>query len=105
MLNLSLGADGEELLFDAVARSDPLDPVASDQFIVDQLDRREHTHAAGAEGLEQGAVFEFADHARAHTLALEPLIDRCSHSGVGRRQQHRHLGQRLRETAASGSGE
>ena len=56
------------------------------------LDHRgdgEERRAVLAEGDEQRAVLELADHDGPHPYALEPLLQRASHGGVVGRQEHR----------------
>jgi hypothetical protein len=74
MQHFLLRGDAEKVFFHALAWADLHHLIARDQFIVYPLGRRENAHTCSAEGLEQGAVFEFAHQVRLDAQALEPLI-------------------------------
>ena len=105
MTDAPLVGNGVDLLADAVHGAQrPRLELAG--YLLGEGERgRKDAQAAAAEGIEQGAVLEFADDFRAQAGVFQPAVDAAAQRVVAGGQQHRRAIQAERETGAVALGQ
>src|SRR6478735_8815318 len=78
VLQLPLGSDHEKALADLGRAADDAHSVLLADLALDRGRPREHARSVASEDLEQRAVLELADDARADAVSREPEVERAS---------------------------